>query len=206
MHTEREPIDLDTLSEMGYERRDVNYRALTKWIVAFFGLAFAFAVAAFGFYLWLAPRQAWQGRTKFVPQVRRTPPAPNPLLQNNVETKVDIYRMRQDEVKFLTSFGWVDQNAGVVRMPIEHAKDLVIQRGARLGPTTDTPVRRDDSSPRNTIGDGPADKQPGTANTGDTAPRTQIPSSNAARDPRRNGGVTDVPTGSDSRPANPGQE
>lgn len=205
MHTEGEPIDYDTLSEMGYERRDVNYRALTKWIVAFFVLAIAFALAAYVFYLWLAPRQVEIGRTSFVPKTRRTPPAPNPLLQNNVETKVDIQRMRQDEVSLLTSYGWVDQTSGVVRMPIERAKDLLIQRGASLGPSTTAPVRRPDTSPRDVTGQSAADKPPGGANAGDTSPRTQLPTGNAARDPRRNGGVTNAPTGSDSAPSNASQ-
>jgi hypothetical protein len=36
-------------------------------------------------------------------------------------------RDREDEL--LTSYGWVDRNAGVVRIPIEEAMKIVVQRG-----------------------------------------------------------------------------
>jgi hypothetical protein len=29
----------------------------------------------------------------------------------------------------LTTYGWMDQNAGVVRLPIERAKELILERG-----------------------------------------------------------------------------
>ena len=206
MHENREPVDLDVLSEMGYEKRDVNMKALGKWIGAFFGLNLLFFVVGFGFYRWLAPKQIEAGRSRVQPVTRRVPAAPNPLLQNNVEAKVDIFRMRQDEVSLLTSYAYVDPRAGVVRMPIERAKDLLLARGGKLGlRETDAPVRRPDTSPRNLSGQGAADKAPGGANAGDTAPRIQIPSNRPTRDPNRNGGLSDAPTGSDVPDSNAAQ-
>lgn len=41
----------------------------------------------------------------------------------------DVYALRQGERDKLTSYGWVDQGAGVVRMPIEDAMRLAIERG-----------------------------------------------------------------------------
>ncbi|RYG88892.1 hypothetical protein EON77_00030 [bacterium] len=202
MHTDREPVDMDTLSEMGYERRDVNYGSLTKWIVAFFGLGFTFFLMAYGFFYWLAPKQIAAGRSSVLPVTKRVPAAPNPLLQNNVETKIDIQRMRQDEVTLLTSYAWVDQGQGVVRLPIERAKQLLVQRGVRPTGNAVAPITRPDASPRNVTGETAADKAPGGANAGDTAPRTQIPTSIPTRDPNRNGGVTEAPTGSDAPASN----
>ena len=202
MHTDRDPIDADVLSEMGYEKRDIDYRSLTRWIVAFFGLGFVFFLAALGFYWWLAPKQWAQGHSNTQPVTKRVPAAPNPLLQNNVETKVDIQRMRQDEVTLLTSYAWVDEGQGVVRLPIERAKQLLIQRGVRPTGETVAPITRPDASPRNATGEAAADKAPGGANAGDTAPRTEIPSSIPTRTPSRNGGVSDAPTGGDAPTSN----
>ncbi len=36
-----------------------------------------------------------------------------------------------DEEKALYSYGWVDEKAGTVRIPIERAMDLIAQRGFR---------------------------------------------------------------------------
>jgi len=52
---------------------------------------------------------------------------PQPRLQ---ETPIlDLKAMRDAEDKILTSYGWVDQSKGVVRIPIAKAIDLLAQRG-----------------------------------------------------------------------------
>ena len=55
------------------------------------------------------------------------PNGPQPrLLVNEPATLADL---RKHEHELLTTYGWVDQNAGVVRLPIERAKDLLMERG-----------------------------------------------------------------------------
>jgi hypothetical protein len=56
---------------------------------------------------------------------RVLPPAPR--LQ--VTTAVDIEQLRQREEQALTTYGWVDKNAGVVRIPVSRAIDLIVERG-----------------------------------------------------------------------------
>ena len=41
----------------------------------------------------------------------------------------EIYEFRQRENTELREYGWVDRNAGTVRIPIEKAKELLLQRG-----------------------------------------------------------------------------
>ena len=41
----------------------------------------------------------------------------------------EIYEFRQRENAELGEYGWVDRNAGTVRIPIEKAKELLLQRG-----------------------------------------------------------------------------
>jgi hypothetical protein len=38
-----------------------------------------------------------------------------------------LAEMRKHEVKQATEYGWVDQNAGVVQLPIERAMELIAQ-------------------------------------------------------------------------------
>lgn len=54
-----------------------------------------------------------------------TAPVP-PLL---VREPLNLEKFRSHEEQMLTTYGWVDQNARVVRLPIERAKDLLLQRG-----------------------------------------------------------------------------
>jgi hypothetical protein len=41
----------------------------------------------------------------------------------------DLQKFRQREEAELNTYGWIDRTAGVVRVPIESAMDLVLQRG-----------------------------------------------------------------------------
>ena len=55
----------------------------------------------------------------------RTPPEPRlepyPLAPR--------LKLRAEEEETLTSYGWVDKNRGLVRLPIERAMELLVQRG-----------------------------------------------------------------------------
>lgn len=52
--------------------------------------------------------------------------SPTPLLVNE---PANLQKLRAQELEALTTYGWVDQNAGTVRVPIEVAKDLVLSQG-----------------------------------------------------------------------------
>jgi len=59
---------------------------------------------------------------------------PSPRLQVNPTRDLAEYRAEQEEI--LASYGWVDRNAGIVRIPIERAMDLVAERaGAAPAPS-----------------------------------------------------------------------
>ena len=52
---------------------------------------------------------------------------PSPRLEEDERGQLNGIRLQQDDE--LYSYGWVDEKAGVVRIPIEHAMDLLAQRG-----------------------------------------------------------------------------
>jgi hypothetical protein len=52
---------------------------------------------------------------------------PEPRLQTNPRQDLRDLRAREDEI--LRSYGWVDRNAGIVRIPIDEAMRLTVQRG-----------------------------------------------------------------------------
>lgn len=86
----------------------------------------------------------------------------------------DIYdqlrRTRETATKTLTTYGWVDAKAGIVRIPIERAMDLVVERDALKGkgPKTEaelngfagTPVEAADAKPKEPQDSKPQEKDP----------------------------------------------
>ena len=46
----------------------------------------------------------------------------------------DIRRFREQQEQILNSYGWIDQQRGIIRIPIERAKKLIEQKGAQTTP------------------------------------------------------------------------
>jgi hypothetical protein len=67
--------------------------------------------------------------------LRRLPPEPR--LQT--DPRDDLANMRQAEDRVLDSYGWVDRTAGIVRIPIEQAMKLTLERGLPSRPVPETP-------------------------------------------------------------------
>jgi hypothetical protein len=62
----------------------------------------------------------------------RLPPAPR-LQPHPIK---DLEELRRMETERLTTYGWVDKNAGTVRIPIARAIDILAQRAGDTGATT----------------------------------------------------------------------
>jgi hypothetical protein len=41
----------------------------------------------------------------------------------------DLKRYRSEQDKALNSYGWVDPDAGIVRIPVTHAMEILLQKG-----------------------------------------------------------------------------
>jgi hypothetical protein len=59
---------------------------------------------------------------------------PEPRLEDNERTELAPFRYQEEQT--LNSSGWVDQNAGIARIPITKAMDLIAQRGLPTAPQT----------------------------------------------------------------------
>jgi len=72
-------------------------------------------------------RQAGEGRV--YPDVSAVGLATGPQPNLLVNEPLNLATFRAQEEEKLTTYGWVDRNAGVVRIPVERAKDLLLERG-----------------------------------------------------------------------------
>jgi hypothetical protein len=122
----------------GYERSDVDIRRIVQFAV---GLAVATA-ASLALMGWLyrsfegreARQDAAQQPATRIETGERRPP--EPVLQGAPGSRFELQpprreveALRREEQASLGSSAWVDRNAGVVRIPIEHAKRLLLERG-----------------------------------------------------------------------------
>ena len=111
-----------------HEESDVNVRGLFG-----FAAGLTLVVVFVAFVVWLlfqffASREARKTTPEFplaTQQENRLPPEPR--LQTN--PRQDLSDLRSKENQILTSYGWADKNAGVVRIPIDQAMKLMLQRG-----------------------------------------------------------------------------
>jgi hypothetical protein len=65
--------------------------------------------------------------TRHIPKDYEERAFPDPLLEKDEHTKIDDLRSKEERV--LYSYGWVDEKSGTVRIPIERAMELIVQRG-----------------------------------------------------------------------------
>jgi hypothetical protein len=130
----------------GYERGDMNPAVV---VAAAAGLLLTLAIVLVGittFEAVLTGTPVTIGRpTDLVNglQAAPAPTPPEPRLEAQSGQTLDPYRAAEEQK--LNSYGWVDRQAGVARMPIDRAMDLVAQRGlpARVA---GTPTPRDSGS------------------------------------------------------------
>lgn len=109
----------------GHETRDAKIQNLVRFGVGLFVLVGIVLLAMGGLFHYFAAHQKLGPPASPFEEVRTLPPQPR--LQ--VTPAQDLKRFRAAEDAKLKSYGWVDQNVGIVRIPIDRAMDLLVQRG-----------------------------------------------------------------------------
>ena len=61
---------------------------------------------------------------------RETGPFVGDGIRTAAQRKANLAELRAKEAKMASNYGWVDQKSGVVRLPIDRAMDLTLQRYA----------------------------------------------------------------------------
>ena len=123
------PQGTQKLDTFGYEKRDASGKGVFLAVAGLFvvlvlvELIVHFIVADFRKSPPPTDRYSGAVRAKQARDVQSS----YPKLQ--IAPPTDLARFREQETQALNSYGWVDKNKGIVRMPIDRAMDLVLQKG-----------------------------------------------------------------------------
>jgi hypothetical protein len=123
-HAERDaPLDLSR-PELRHERTDADVWALSKFAIALLLLCIASLGAVYGLFRYFESKYGGvlpRATQTLDLDARGLPPAP----QLEVSEKEDLAAQHAAENQVLTSYGWVDREHGIVRIPIDRAIDLL---------------------------------------------------------------------------------
>ncbi len=120
--------DYDDNPEVVHEESDVNVRAILSFgagLVVVTAIELAFLWWLQGFYTARTARAQTIVFPMAVGQQDQQPPEPR--LQDDPQRDMRELRTRQESA--LTGYGWVNKEAGVVRIPIDEAMRIVVERG-----------------------------------------------------------------------------
>jgi len=112
-----------------HEESDVDIRGILVFAAGLLVTAIGISFIVWLLFNYFTAREARRQGTPEFPlaatEEHRLPPEPR--LQTN--PREDLRELLDTEQRTLTTYGWVDRNAGIVRIPIDEAMRLTIQRG-----------------------------------------------------------------------------
>jgi len=134
----------DNNPTVAHEHTDADSHAITR-----FGIGLTFLIVASQLLLWWVFDHFSEREAKLSPHVpaivRMQAPTqpPEPRLQGStplqldprvhdafdLNPRLDLRQMRQNEDAFLNHYGWIDPDHGIVHVPIDKALDIVAQTG-----------------------------------------------------------------------------
>ena len=115
-----------TTPPVGHETQDISPRLVAWSAIVLAVSTLMVGLAVVGFYRLLSqehPSPELSSRIELQPRML----APAPRLQR--DPTADYEKFAAEEKARLEHYDWIDKNAGIVRIPIERAMDLIAERG-----------------------------------------------------------------------------
>jgi hypothetical protein len=112
-------------SSPGYETRDANVRGVFYFLVILGVVLIFTALLCWGMFKYFSASQASPAQDSAFAGTRQLPSGP----QLQVNPRQDYLQFRAAQERSLQSYAWEDRSAGKVRVPIERAMELLLQKG-----------------------------------------------------------------------------
>jgi|SRR5579863_745303 hypothetical protein len=107
-----------------HETTDADIRPIVLTGVALAIVAAIVLAISIGLFRFFVDRPA---KTPANPMASEISQPPAPRIEEHPASELE--QLRQSEDHTLTTYGWVDRNAGKVRIPIDRAMELQLERG-----------------------------------------------------------------------------
>lgn len=145
-----EPLYTDALhnEDVAHEHSDVSIRTLVMFTLGLAGVTGGVMLLMAGLFSVFESRAANNDPVLSPHAIPSGQLPPQPRIQSNLHEPAVLQKQREMEAQTLAEYAWVDQAAGVARLPIAEAKKLLLHKGL--------PVRAD----------APTDPWIGTRSTG----------------------------------------
>jgi hypothetical protein len=111
----------------GHETKDADLKEVVLTGIGMAAGTLIVALVMWGLFNALKVNEQKQGQKLANPMAPAAHFPPEPRLQVNAPE--DLKALRKQEDQILDTYGWVDKSGGVVRVPIDRAMDIMLQRG-----------------------------------------------------------------------------
>jgi hypothetical protein len=115
----------------GYETRDANVRGVFGFLVALSLVLVFTALLCWGLFDYFSAGQINRAPASPFAGTRQLPAGP----QLQVNPRQDWLRFRAEQEQSLESYSWESRDDGTVRVPIERAMELLLQKGLPVAPS-----------------------------------------------------------------------
>jgi len=117
---------MDNGRHIGHETRDASVGPIVLTGLSLAVTVALVALVSYGVLTFLgAHRRATTRNNPMSVEDSQIPP--NPRIEEH--PAIEIQQLHAEEERILSSYGWVDKKAGVVRIPIDRAMELQLERG-----------------------------------------------------------------------------
>jgi hypothetical protein len=118
-----------TLPQQGFDH-ELDYKSIVRFAVGLLVATLIILALMWAMGDWF--KRAEEARDRApppLPEAREDPIPPGPRLQTTPPRDMD--ELRAQDQQALTTYGWVDKERGVARIPVDRAMSILVEKGLR---------------------------------------------------------------------------
>jgi len=119
--------DHPQIESAGHETQDANIRPIVITLACLAAGAGLVFVLVFGIFRFLADHPLNTAPSNPMAETNPQQIPPGPRVEEH--PAIELKELHSQEDKILTTYGWTDKTSGTVRIPLDRAMDLQLQRG-----------------------------------------------------------------------------
>jgi hypothetical protein len=111
----------------GHEVKDASVHPIVITGAALAVVVALVGLIVYGMFRYLASRPVSRGVSNPMAETNQQQVPPEPRVDDHPQ--MELQQLRDEEDHLLSTYGWVDKEKGIVRIPIDRAMELQLRRG-----------------------------------------------------------------------------